>query len=278
MKLPNGKLDVKIIAFDLDDTLLNDKIVISPKTILALRKAADKGIFVVLASGRTESAMLPFIRTLSIAGKQQGRYFISMNGSTVYDLHLRNPIYSRFVPREILQFTYREALKRKLNVQVYSSDSIMSSSDSKWTQEDVKLSGLRLKIIPEYEKFLAENDFPKMVIPADPKDVSEFMPFLQKELGERAIVFNSKPYFLEVMPPNAGKGEAILWLAEQLKIPVAQTMAFGDSMNDWSMLTKTAHGVCMCNGTEETKNLAKYVTRLDNNHDGIADFLETFVF
>lgn len=278
MKLPNNKLDVKIIAFDMDDTLLTGNLTILPRTAAALQKAVEKGIYIVLASGRAENAMLSFVRALSIAGTQQGRYLISMNGSAIYDLHLRTQIYSRIVPKEIMQFAYSEAKKRGLNVQVYSPSSIMASADNKWVQQDVHLSKLNLEIIPDYETFLSENDFPKMVIPAEPEVVKEFMAFLKKELGDKAVIFNSKPYFLEVMPPNAGKGEALLWLAEQLKIPVSQTMAFGDSMNDWTMLTKVAHGVAMCNGTEETKNLARYVTRLDNEHDGIADFLEEFVF
>jgi hydroxymethylpyrimidine pyrophosphatase-like HAD family hydrolase len=80
------------------------------------------------------------------------------------------------------------------------------------------------------------------------------------------------------MPINCSKGEAILWLADYLNIPHNQTMAFGDSMNDESMILKAEHGVAMANALEHIKNVANYVTLKDNNNDGIADFLEQFVF
>ena len=99
----------------------------------------------------------------------------------------------------------------------------------------------------------------------------------QEILKDKAVIFTSKPYFLEVMPPNSGKGEALLWLAKELKIPQKQTMAFGDSMNDESMIRCAHFSVAMCNGLDYIKDVAKYVTRKSNNEDGIADFLESFV-
>jgi Cof subfamily protein (haloacid dehalogenase superfamily) len=275
-KLPAEKLDVKIIALDLDDTLLNCELRITPRTVVALQRAASKGIYIVLCSGRAENAILPYVRQLNIAGFQAGRYLIAINGSEVFDLHTRLPIMSQKLDADVLRFVYEEAKKRGLPVQVYDSSTIYASVDNKWTQIDAQLCGLRLEIVKDFSAFM-ENGHPKMVVPADPAEVEKLTPFLQEQLKGRAEIFISKPFFLEIMPPNCGKGEAVTWLADKLGIPLSKTMAFGDSMNDESMIRKTAYGVAMCNGLAYIQDAAKYVTRLSNNEDGIADFLEEFV-
>ena len=276
VKLPAEKLTVKIIALDLDDTLLTNELKITPRTVTALQKAAGKGIYIVLCSGRAENAILPYVRQLNIAGFQAGRYLIAINGAEVFDLHTRLPIMTRKLGADVLHFVYEEAQKRGLPAQVYDASTIYASEDNKWTRVDAQLCGLRLEIVKDFSAFI-EAGHPKMVVPADPADVEKFTPFLKEKLKGRAEVFISKPFFLEIMPPDCGKGEAVLWLADRLGIPQSQTMAFGDSMNDESMIRKTAYGVAMCNGLEYIRNAAGFVTRRNNNEDGIADFLEDFV-
>lgn len=275
-KLPCSKLDVKIIALDLDDTLLNHELIITSRTVTALQKAAARGIYIVLCSGRAENAILPYVRQLNIAGSQSGRYLIAINGAEVFDLHMRLPVMTKKLSAGVLQFVYEEAKKRGLPAQVYDASTIYASVDNKWTQVDAQLCGLRLKIVDEFYDFM-EAGHPKMVIPADPEDIKDFMPFLQEKLKGKAEIFISKPYFLEIMPPECGKGEAVLWLADRLGIPQSQTMAFGDSMNDETMIRKTAYGVAMSNGLPYIQEIAKFVTRRSNEEDGIGDFIEEYV-
>ena len=116
-----------------------------------------------------------------------------------------------------------------------------------------------------------------MLIPGDEKQIAEFNQFLKRELGNKAVVFTSKPYFLEIMPADSGKGEAIKWLADYLGIPQEKTMAFGDSMNDESMIRMTGFSVAMCNGLQYIQQIAKYVTQNSNDEDGIGKFLNDFV-
>lgn len=275
-KLPKEHLNVKIIAFDLDDTLLNDERKISRRTLDAINKAAEKGIFIVLCSGRADNGILPYVRAMNIAGSQQGRYLVAFNGASVFDLHLRTPIYTNKVDIDILKFVYKEAKKRGMPSIVYQSGTIYSWEDSEWARMDAKLCDLNFSVVPDFEKFLEEG-FPKMLVPSEPEKVTELKEFLSKELEGKADVFTSKPYFLEVMTHGVGKGNAILWLADKLGISHSQTMAFGDSMNDESMLRLCEYGVAMKNGLDYIKDICPFVTRFDNNHDGIADFLEEFV-
>ena len=118
------KLDIRLIALDLDDTLLNDNREITALTVDALRECAERGIYVVLCSGRAEDAILPFVRQLEIAGKEAGRYLIAINGCSIFDLHKRNQIFCRKVDAEILLRANEIAEARGLRSEVYTPDVI----------------------------------------------------------------------------------------------------------------------------------------------------------
>ena len=135
-----------------------------------------------------------------------------------------------------------------------------------------------MEIVPDFKNFLKPGHS-KMLVPGDEKIIAEFCSFLKKELEEtgRAVIFTSKPYFLEVMPAACGKGEAIAWLSDYLKLDQSKTMAFGDSMNDEQMIKMCGFGVAMQNALDYIKEQADFITEKDNNHDGISDFLEKYV-
>ncbi|WP_027728392.1 Cof-type HAD-IIB family hydrolase [Treponema sp. C6A8] len=270
------KLDVKLIALDLDDTLLNDERQITDETVLAIRECAEKGIYVVLCSGRAEEAILPYVRRLEIAGKETGRYLIAINGCSIFDLHKREQIFCRKVEPEILLRANQIAEEYGLRSEVYTPDIIYYREETKWTKLDVDLCGLKGIEVENFEEFLKKG-FTKMLIPGEPSELLKLQDILRKEFGKRAVIFISKPYFLEILPPECGKGEAISWLSKNLGFGIEKTMGFGDSMNDESMIRMCGYGVAMCNGLDEIKKIAKFVTKKDNNNDGIADFLREVV-
>ena len=268
-----------LIAFDLDDTLLNDNRQIDEETVLALRECANRGIFIVLCSGRAEEAILPFVRRLEIAGKETGRYLIAINGCSIFDLHERRQIYCRKVDSDILLRTNEIAESWGLRTEVYTPDTIFYREETKWTKLDVDLCGLKGQVVEDYDSFL-KTPFTKMLVPGEPELLQKLQTELRKEFGERAVIFVSKPYFLEILPPACGKGEAVDWLANHISEKTGKqilTMGFGDSMNDESLIRRATWGVAMCNGLKEIQNIADYVTPKDNNHNGIAEFLKAFV-
>ena len=130
--------------------------------------------------------------------------------------------------------------------------------------------------VENYAEFIRQG-FTKMLVPGEPETLLKLQDIFRAEFGKRAVIFTSKPFFLEVMPPDCGKGEAVSYLAKELGIKIEQTMGFGDSMNDESLIKMAGHGVAMCNGLEEIKKIARYVTEKDNNHDGVGDFLRKHV-
>lgn len=266
-------MNIKLIALDLDDTLLDNNRQISDENVQALRACAQKGIYIVLCSGRAEDAILPFVRRLEIAGMETGRYLIAINGCSIFDLHTRQQIYCRKVEPEILKRTNEIAKQYGLCSEVYTPDTIYYPEYNEWTKLDVDLCGLKGVEVEDYDNLLNEP-FVKMLVPGEPATLLKLQDQLRAEFGDRAVIFVSKPYFLEILPPNCGKGEGITWLANHIGIPVETTMGFGDSMNDESMIRMCGHGVAMCNGMEAIKQIAEFVTEKSNDESGIADFLK----
>ena len=271
-----GKLPARIIAIDLDDTLLREDLTISPYTVQTLQKATAAGIYVTLCSGRTDNAILPFVRQLEIAGLEQGRFIIAQNGAVIYDLHLRREILYRTVEPEILLEANAIASGLGLFPEVYNPTTIFTAQDNKWTQIDVGLTGLHMEVVPDFPALLRQGH-PKMVIPGEPEVLLRLQDELRERIGSRCVIFISKPYFLEIMPYNCGKGEALQWLCSRLAIPMTEAMAFGDSMNDESMIRLAGMSVAMVNGLDSIKDMARYVTELSNNQDGLARFVDDFV-
>lgn len=269
-------IPAKIIALDLDDTLLKDDLTISDYTVSVLQKAVQKGIYVTLSSGRTDNAILTYVRRLDIAGTQGGRYIIAQNGASISDLHERKAIFSRVLEGDILTHVYRKACERSLVCEVYDASTIYIPYKNDWTEVDVKLSGLKQQVVSDFEAFLVQGH-PKTVIPGEPEVLQELQADLKDEIGERCVIFTSKPYFLEVMPKNTGKGEALMWLAEHLGISQSETLAFGDAMNDESMIRLAGTSIAMKNGLQAIKNAADYISEYTNDEDGVARFIEKYV-
>ena len=276
MKLPSSKINAKLIALDLDDTLLDENTRISDKNTEVLQKAAEKGIYIVICSGRAEEAILPYVRRLNIAGSQAGRYIIAINGCSIFDLHKRQQIYKCTVPGDILLAANEAAEEMDLRTEVYSPGTIYYREETSWTRKDVDLCKLKGFAVSEYEDFLKKG-FPKMLIPGEPEKLLVLQEKLKALFKDKAVVFTSKPYFLEVLPPSCGKGEAIRWLAQHIGIDQSLTMGFGDSMNDESMIKLCGTGVCMCNGLDCMKEAADFVTEKDNCNSGVGDFIEKYV-
>lgn len=270
------KLPVKLIALDLDDTLLNDNREIYDFNVKVLRECVGKGIYVVLCSGRAEDAILPFVRRLEIAGKVPGRYLIAINGCSIFDLHLRKQIYCREVDGDVLVRTNEIARKMGFYSEVYTPDTIYYEKETEWTLHDVTMCKLKGVVVDNYSDFLKQG-FTKMLVPGEPEKIKELQKVLKNEFGSKAVIFTSKPYFLEILPPNCGKGEAVSWLADYIGIDKDSTMGFGDGMNDESLIRMCRYGVAMCNGVDYIRNIADYITEYDNNHNGVGEFIKKHV-
>lgn len=271
--------DIRLIALDLDDTLLNSDKHISPRTEAALRRAADAGVEIVPASGRFYGAFPEEVKRLDFV-----HYAIAINGAEIRGLRSGEAIARAELPMEtaLRVMEYLDTLPV-----IY--DCYMDGWG--WMTERLQkrapefapnihyLIMLREKRspVPELKAFLRERGHDVQKIQFFIKN-AEDKPAVMAELARRfpeVCVTSSVSNNIEINAPAANKGTALLSLAAHLGLDRAQTMSFGDQLNDLSMIEAAGTGVAMGNAAPELKAAADYVTA-DCNDDGVALAVEKF--
>ena len=139
-----------------------------------------------------------------------------------------------------------------------------------------KLSKPRGVYVGDLEQHLSAPTT-KLLMMAPPEQIVQMLAEAQAQFGESVALTCSKPYFLEVNPPLATKGHALSVCAEEMGFPLSQCMAFGDSLNDVSMLRAAGYGVCMGNGREDVKRMGFAVCGT-NQEDGVARYIQQILF
>lgn len=267
-------MKIRLLALDLDDTLLRSDLTISERNRQAIRQAEAKGVVIVLASGRAVAAMSKFAEELGMFGRPG--FMISDNGSTVTDTLTGETLVSHVLEPPLLHQLLEEMEIRRLPVQVYEEGFIKVTRDNPITDEDVQLSGLPKKVVPDIVPDLA--DWPrKLVIPGDPAVLPGLRDHIRARYGHQVNTFVSKPFFLEILPGQADKGSAVKYVADKLHLVREQVMVMGDAANDLGMITFAGWGVAMANALPEIKQAAKIVTQADHNDDGVAEIIEDYI-
>lgn len=272
--------NIKLIALDLDGTLLDSDKQLSEENRQALVRAAETGIEIVPATGRFYRGMPLIIRELPYV-----RYVISINGAQVYDVAKQKTVCSSDIP-----------LNRALSVMKRLDELpvIYDCFQDGWgwmTQElydkaqDYTANIHSLEMIrdlrtpvPDLKTCLKERSKDVQKIQMFFKDMklrAEMLKKLSEEFPD-LVVTTSIVNNIEINSREATKGNALKKLAEYLDIPLSQTMAFGDDTNDITMLQSAGIGVAMGNSKQEVKQAADYVTE-DCNNCGVAHALKKFL-
>ena len=265
---------VRLLALDLDDTLLRSDLTISYQTRNAIKKAEAAGVIVVLASGRIPAAMDQFAGLLGMH-KKTG-YLICNNGTLIQESHTGKVVYEVRMDAETALTTFDLADAEGFPVQIYEDDIMYVSRHNEYTGYDQKLTGLR-QVVVEHFRAMVANGCHKLLIPGDPALLVPLESILRTYLEDSVTIFTSKPYFLELLPANTNKGTALEKVAGILGINQKDVMAIGDSMNDEAMLRWAGMGIAMANSDERIKNIADMVTTRDNDDDGVAEVIEKYI-
>ena len=265
---------IRLLALDLDDTLLRSDLTISYRTRNAIKRTESAGVTVVLASARVHSALEHFINLLGM-NKFQG-YIISNNGALVQESNTGNIVYETRIPPETALVVCDLASSEGFPVQLYEDDILYVSKANEYTAYDQRVTGLRQVVVDNFRDMVGQGCY-KLNIPGDPMVLGNLENFLKANLAEDITLFTSKPYFLEILPANTNKGTALAKIAEIIGISSEECMAIGDSMNDEAMIRWAAYGVAMVNGDEQIKSIAKLVTDHSNDDDGVAEIIDEYI-
>ena len=276
--MPNS---IGIIALDLDGTLLNSNKELTPGNRTALERAAAAGIEIVPTTGRFFDAMPEVIRKLPFV-----RYAITINGAEVRDLHTGQVLYQAEMPwQQVVEMMgeldqYGVVYDCFMGNAAYMTGELKKLIDSTVSSPHYRkmLHELR-QSVPELKEYLAQQQ-------KNVQKVQFFSPDealrrrLLKELPERyenIYASSSVSDNVEFNQIHANKGEALMVLADHLGVAHDATMAFGDGLNDLSMIADAGVGVAMANACDEAKELADYIT-LSCDEDGVAHGIHRFCF
>lgn len=264
---------IKLLALDLDDTLLDRDLRISPGNQHALTAAEDLGVRVVLASGRAPAAMLPYASVLGM-DRREG-YLIAYNGGLILETGTGREEWSASLEPALLAEIWDLAAEMGVALQTYRADAILANRDNPGTQRDTQLTGIPNRVVSRAE-FLAEPRV-KALLPGDPGALDPVEARFNEVLRGRANMYRSKPYFFEILPLESDKGLALERVATMHGIRREEVMAVGDSWNDEGMLRWAGVAVAMANGAEDMRRIATWVTTRGNNEDGVAEAVHRFI-
>ncbi|MEH0874192.1 sugar-phosphatase [Pectobacterium cacticida] len=268
-------MSVKLIAIDMDGTLLTPQNQISPAVKAAIAAAREKGVQVVLATGRPYVGVARYLAELDL--QQEGGYCITNNGALV-----QRADDGECVAQTALSFDdylYCEALARKLGVHFHALDYhfvyTANKDISAYTVHESHLTGMPLKY-RAVEEMDPRLTFPKVMMIDEPEILDRAISQIPAEAFERYTIMKSAEYYLEILDKRVNKGEGVKMLAEHLNIPREGVLALGDQQNDLAMIRYAGIGVAMGNAIDEVKAASQFVTKT-NAEDGVAYAIEKFV-
>lgn len=266
---------IELIAIDMDGTLLNPQHEVTPAVKQALSAAREKGVQIVLATGRPFVGVQRYLMELDL--QQAGCYCITNNGALVHDAQDGSVIAE--VSLTIEDYHYFEKLSRELGVHFHALTKTelytANRHISKYSVHESYTTGIPLQFCPA-EEMDASLTFPKVMMIDDPELLDRAIAQLPAEAKARYTIMKSSPYFLEILDKRVNKGEGVKVLAEKLGLSRENVMTLGDQENDIAMLEYAGVGVAMGNALDSVKAVSQFVTRT-NMEDGVAYAIEKFV-
>ncbi len=262
----------KLLALDIDGTLTNSQKQISPKTRQALMEAQQKGLRLILASGRPTDGVRPLARQLEM--EKYGGFILSYNGARVIDLSNERVVYEKTLAPEVIPVIGELAHKYKVGVLTYVDGAVITETpEDPYIQLEARINGLPLKGVENFAAAVTEKE-PKCLMTGDGEYMGKIEPEIAAALGNLSV-YRSEAYFIEIMPENIDKAVSLEKLCEYAGVTSQQLAACGDGYNDMPMIRYAGLGIAMANAKEPVREAADVIT-LSNDEDGIAAALEKY--
>jgi Cof subfamily protein (haloacid dehalogenase superfamily) len=248
-------VSTRLVAVDLDGTLIGSDLKISEADRAAIGHVVAAGLHIVLATGRLFGASRPFAVELGLHGP-----LIALQGGAIYDLDSGDLLHVAPLSATVALAAYDALLPKAYHLQLYFGDTLFLDHTSAASDEYVRLSRVEPVMVPDLRALLAGAPPPgaliKLLAIGAPAAVAAEVPVLAGLLGPRANVCKSLPQYLEVTDPAADKGHALVRVAAMLGVDLADCAAVGDSDNDVAMFRVAAESFAVDNATDAAKNAA----------------------
>lgn len=266
----------KLIATDLDGTLVTDDKNLTDKTIENVKKALKKNVKIMISSARTFYRLERYIDELDL--RKENQYTICFNGAMIVENITGEVLYSKNLDKQ--EVNELISLGKQLNVPImlYSKNVHYAEEIPEVIQKNKNSKGMNLKIENfnkiDFDK--EENYIYKIVFMDKPEKIIEVRKNIPKEIIEKYEVTSSVPEYIEFVKNGIKKSEAIKFIMNKCKIKQEEVIAIGDGENDIEMLRFAGLGVAMGNADDYVKENADYITT-SNNDDGVGKVIERFI-
>ena len=286
----------KLIAIDLDGTLLNSYGIVTETTQKTIKELEKQGIEIIIASGRP----IDSIRTIA-KEIESNNYFIAGNGAIIYDMKKSEIIYEKTMPKEKVLEIIKICEENSISYNIYTENEILATSlkynvlyyhkENLKKEEDKKTKIIIVNDIYEYVKNKENAKFLKITICDESKTIFNSIMRKLKEvkdveilevahMARKTITQGTEEvpisyYYTEISMKDVDKWDAIEFLIDKLKIKKEEVMAIGDNINDKKMIENAGLGVAMGQSTPAIINCANEVTS-SNEEEGVARILQKY--
>lgn len=263
----------QLMIIDCDRTLLNDNGLVTERTKNTVRDAIRGGVKTVFASGRAFGGIEKIVET--IGEKDLFEYFVCFNGGMIVRVTDRKIISENCLTVDDVIRIADSICCNPSSYYVFTSNRLICNGDNPYAV--IEATKNRMGVTQGDARQLSEDEKVfKMVLAGEKEWLDKAETRLPEALRRQYNVTRSEPNNLEFMPLRSSKGYALMMLTDMLNIRIQDTISFGDSENDSSMLEMAGMGVAMGNACEKLKAIADDVTDTNNN-DGLAKAIEKHV-
>ncbi len=265
---------IKLVACDMDGTLLNSSKHISEGNIAAVKKLEKAGVQFVIATGRHDSMIRHYIDELEI-----DMPVISCNGAIVRNPVTKQRYGARPLTKEQTESIIEISRRYGTDFHIYADNTIYGKSATNKILLYQKLNAglpedrrVKMFIDPDYTSFIRNTEedlFKVLVIPEDISMMDEIKQKIEAECGVQ--VTRSDYNLLDIMQSGITKEEGLKTLCGALGIGIEEAAVIGDEFNDLEMFRGAGTSIAVANAIDLIKEAASFVTKADNNHDGVAE-------
>ena len=262
---------IKMIALDLDNTLLNNNKEISPRNERVLRKLHQQGIQVVLCTGRPINAIWPYIEQLGLTTPDD--YTITFNGGLVINNLTKEHLFEFGMGKEDLAPLLKFVQDEKIPLNVLDFDQVYELNDFPGSIYRTVLKHINFK--PIASKDLPDKTYSKAVMAIPAEKLTPIIKGLPVTVTKHYHAVQSQPMIMEFLPTGVNKAVGLKVLLKHFGEDFGNLMSFCDADNDLEMIEAAAQGIVMANGLPQVKAAATAVTD-SNEDDGVATYCERF--
>ncbi len=268
-------MNCRLLAVDLDDTLLNSSSGISDRNRKAIRGAAALGVRFLIATGRMFKTSVGYLETL---GFEEDCPLINYHGALVKRSRSGQTLLHLPIPNPVAVAVLEEAEKTNYHISVFLDDQIYIREENEQSRYYQSFTGIELQSVGRLSAFIEQNGScpTKMSIIHWDGTIEAVEESLRANFADQLSILQSRPYFLEITDRLATKGQTLRWYVEQRGIAPEEVIAIGDGPNDIDMLSFAGLGVAVGNARPEVMAVADLVTA-SNEDDGVAEIIERYI-